>query len=115
MARVPASIYLDEDVSVVVAAILRARGCDAMSARDTGQLGRSDSEQLAFGAAAGRVVLTHNRIHFERLHRDWLQEGRSHAGILVARRRPPRDVAARVGRLLARLGAADLKDQLFYV
>ena len=115
MARVPASIYPDEDASVVVAAILRARGFDATIARDTGQLGRSDSEQLAFGAAAGWVVLTHNRIHFERLHRDWLQEGRSHAGILVARRRPPRDVAARVGRLLARLGAADLKDQLFYV
>ena len=32
MARVPASIYLDEDVSVVVAAILRARGFDATTA-----------------------------------------------------------------------------------
>ena len=29
MARVPASIYPDEDASVVVAAILRARGFDA--------------------------------------------------------------------------------------
>ncbi len=115
MARVPASIYPDEDVSVVVAAILRARGFDATTARDTGQLGRSDFEQLAFGAAAGRVVVTHHRTHFERLQRDWLQDGRSHAGILVARQRPPRDVAARVGRLRARLSAGDFKNQLIYV
>lgn len=111
----PARVYLDEDVSVVAAVILRARGFEAVTARESGQLGRSDSEQLAFGARAGRVLLTHNRVDFERLHRDWLEAGRPHAGIIIARRRAPRDLVARVGRLLTRLAADELKNQLLYV
>ncbi len=79
------ALYLDEDVSVVVAAILRARGFDVVTARDIGQLGLSDSEQLAYAAQAGRVLLTHNRVDFERLHREWLGSGRSHQGIIIAR------------------------------
>lgn len=111
----PAPVYLDEDVSVVAAAILKARGFDVLTARDAGQLGRSDFQQLAFGTEAGRVLLTHNRVDFERLHQEWLEAGKSHAGIVVARRRPPGDLAARVGRLLTRLTAEDLHNQLLYV
>jgi predicted nuclease of predicted toxin-antitoxin system len=72
------AVYLDEDVSIVVAAILRARGFEVVTARDIGQLGLSDSEQLASAAQTGRVFLTHNRVDFERLHREWLESGRSH-------------------------------------
>lgn len=86
-----------------------------MTARDAGLLGRSDDEQLAFSAEADRAFLTHNRVDFERLHRDRLVAGRLHAGIFVARRRQPQEIAARVGRLLARLNPADLKSQLFYL
>ena len=110
-----ASIYLDEDVSVVVATILRARGLDTATARDTGRLGRSDFEQLASGALAGRVLLTHNRVDFERLHREWLETGRPHAGIIIARRRTPAELAARVGRLISCLTADEMKNQLFHV
>lgn len=112
--RQPA-VYLDEDVSVVVAAILKARGFDVLTARDAGHLGRSDFQQLAFGAEGGRVLLTHNRSDFERLHREWLEAGKPHAGIVVARRRAPGDLAARVGRLLTRLTAEDLNNRLLYV
>jgi len=49
MPRAPAPVYLDEDVSVIVAAILKARGFDVVTARDAGQLGRSDFQQLALG------------------------------------------------------------------
>ena len=66
------ALYLDEDVSVVVAAILRARGFVVVTARDIGQLGLSDSEQLAYAAQAGLVLLTHNRVDFDRLHRECL-------------------------------------------
>ncbi len=30
------------------------------------------------------MFLTHNRVDFERLHREWLEAGRSHAGIVIA-------------------------------
>jgi len=59
------SLVLDEDVSIVVAAILRARGFDALTVRDAGQLGLSDVEQLTAAVDAGRVLLTHDRADFE--------------------------------------------------
>jgi hypothetical protein len=43
----PAPLYLDEDVSVLVATILQARGLDAVTTRDVGKLSRTDAEQLA--------------------------------------------------------------------
>jgi predicted nuclease of predicted toxin-antitoxin system len=97
-------LHCDEDVSVVLAAMLRARGFTVTTARDSGQLGRSDEEQLTFAADAGSVLVTHNRIDFERLHHSWLDAGRPHSGI-----------ARRLGRLLVRLSAEDFADQLFYV
>lgn len=109
------TLYLDEDVSVVVATMLRARGFEVVTALDTGQLGRSDSEQLTFGTVAGRVLITHNRVDFERLHREWLEAGRPHAGIIIARRRSPRELVARVGQLLSRLTAQDFANQLLYI
>lgn len=111
----PIPLYCDEDVSVVLAAMLRARGFTVTTARNSGQLGRSDEDQLTVAADAGSVLLTHNRVDFERLHRRWFESGRRHAGIIVARRRLPAELAGRVGRLLARLSAEDLVDQLFYV
>lgn len=112
-ARAP--LYLDEDVSVILAAILRARGFDVVTTRDTGHLSWTDDDQLAFAAETRRVFLTHNRVDFERLHRLWLEAGRAHAGILIARRRLPAELAARVGRLLSRMTADDLVNQVFYV
>jgi hypothetical protein len=95
--------------------MLRARGFTAMTARDSGQLGRSDEEQLTFATGAGRVLVTHNRVDFERLHRGWLEAGRSHSGIIIARRRLPAELARRLGRLLVRLSAEDFANQLLYV
>lgn len=115
MPKVSVRFYLDEDVSVIVAAILRARGFEVITARDTGQLGRSDTEQLTFGASVGHVLITHNRVDFERLHREWVEAGKPHGGIIIARRRPPTELAARVGRLATRFPPEKLQNQLFYV
>jgi len=115
MSSPPPPLYLDEDVSVVVAAILAARGLMAVTVRDSKQLGRTDSEQPAYAAGSNSVLFTHNRVDFERLHREWLEAGKSHSGIIIARRRSPGELAARVGRLLCRLGAEELRNKLLYV
>jgi hypothetical protein len=115
MADTVASLVLDEDVSVIVAAVLRARGFDALTVRDADRLGRSDAEQLAAAADAGRILLTHNRADFEKLHRVWLASDKTHQGILIARRRTPAEIAARVGRILTRLTPDDLRSQLLFI
>ena len=110
----PAELYCDEDVSVVLAAMLRARGFPVTTARDGGHLGHVDEHQLQIAADADRIFLTHNRADFERLHRQWIESSRQHADIIIARRRLPGELTMRLGRLLGRLGADDFTNQLFY-
>jgi Type III restriction enzyme, res subunit len=54
---------------------------------------RLDTLFLTFAANAGSVLVTHNRVDFERLHGRWLDVGRRHSGIMIARRRLPAELA----------------------
>jgi predicted nuclease of predicted toxin-antitoxin system len=69
MSRLFIELYLDEDVNVLVATLLRARGFGATTAHDMGQLGRGDAEQLAYAVGRQMTFLTHNRADFEELDR----------------------------------------------
>jgi predicted nuclease of predicted toxin-antitoxin system len=56
-----AELYLDEDVDVLVADLLRARGFVATTTRDAGKLQASDTEQMACAVSRQETLLTHNR------------------------------------------------------
>lgn len=71
------SFYLDEHFPPGVAEGLRARGVDALSAREAGRLSFSDEEQLAFAVAQGRVMVTQDE-DYPRMHR----KGVVHSGIV---------------------------------
>ena len=115
MDRLFATLYLDEDVDVLVADLLTARGFDALTTRDAGCLRHNDEAQLAFAAAEGRAFLTHNRADFEALAAAYVESGRSHAGIILAGRRSPYEVARRLLVLLNQVAAGELRDQVRYI
>ena len=115
MTRLFAELYLDEDVSVVIGGMLVARGFRALTTRDEGRLRATDEDQLRYAASLKMVLLSHNRVDFEALHRRSLDEGREHWGILIAARRRPPITVEHILRLLDRLTADELKNQLFYV
>jgi uncharacterized protein with PIN domain len=108
------ALFLDEDVSVVVARLLHMHGFAAMTARDMGRLGSSDEEQLAFATSQGYVILTHNRKDYLSLHRAWLASGRHHAGIIAAFRHPPHEVLRRLLPLLSGKPAEDFQNRFRY-
>jgi len=60
-------LYLDEDVHVLVADLLQAKGFDVITARDAGQLQATDAEQLAYAITHGRTLVTHNRTDARRV------------------------------------------------
>src|ERR1022692_1941995 len=62
---------------------LRARGFDVLTSFDAGMNGQSDDSQLGFAASHGRLLLTANARDFAQLHRDWLNQGRRHSGIML--------------------------------
>ncbi len=110
-----AELYLDEDVSVLVAALLRARGFDVITARDEGMLGHSDAEQLAQAASLGRCILTHNRVDYEELQRWYIGSHLKHSGIIVGSRRDVYELARRVALVLNTLSADEMENQLLYI
>ena len=78
-------IYIDEDAmdSDLVTA-LRPRGVTVITALDAGLAGKPDDEQLAFAAEHGCVLFTFNVSDFYRLHTEWADTGRQHAGMILA-------------------------------
>ncbi len=110
-----ARVYIDEDVDILVATLLLARGLEATTAREQGMLGQPDPEQLAWAASVERCILTHNRLDFEKLHTNYLTNNKSHAGILIAKRRNPYEITERVAILLDTLTADEIANQLLYL
>ena len=115
MSRLFIELYLDEDVEVVVADMIRAAGFSARTTRDEGRLSDPDDKQLAFAAARGWTVLTHNRVHFQALADDFLASGRSHAGMILAFRKPTRELADKVLLVLNTLTADEMRDNVVYL
>jgi predicted nuclease of predicted toxin-antitoxin system len=79
-------LYLDEDAmrrSLVRA--LRARGVDVITALDAGMIERRDREHLDYATEQGRVLCTFNVGDFYRLHSEYLNQGKPHAGIILMR------------------------------
>lgn len=52
--------YLDESVAVTVASGLRRRGIEVETAAESGNLGLSDEDQLAYAVKNDLVIVTHD-------------------------------------------------------
>ena len=67
---------------------LRAHGVDVLTAFEAGMIEKPDEDHLAYATAQDRVLCTFNVRDFFRLHAEYQQKGRRHAGIiLVAQQR----------------------------
>jgi hypothetical protein len=76
-----ADLYANENFPRPVAEFLRRHGHSVVTVQDTGQIGEpmSDPQVLEYAASRGWTVLTLNRKHFFRLHR----EKPNHSGIIA--------------------------------
>jgi predicted nuclease of predicted toxin-antitoxin system len=108
-------LYLDEDVSVILAHVLRSRGYSMLTTAETRNLGASDVEQLEFASTNGLAILTHNRRDFDALAVQWSTSGRSHAGILMATRHPVGELARRMLRILDDTTGDELRNLVLYL
>ena len=79
-------LYMDEDsMDRSLLQALRARAVDVITAFEAGMIERSDADHLDYATTQGRVLYTCNVGDFYRLHTDYMAQGRSHAGIILAR------------------------------
>ena len=76
-----ARIYANENLPIQVVEALRQIGHDVLTTAEAGNAGRAipDDDVLAFATLHQRILVTLNRKHFIRLHREQL----GHEGIVV--------------------------------
>jgi len=96
-------LYLDEDISPKVSAILRKKGIDAVSAHETGMLETSDEEQLSFAAANGRTMVTRNRDDFITLTVQFFENMKPHKGLIIVPHSIPGSEFSKLAALLIRI------------
>ena len=103
-------LYLDEDVNVLIAELLKAKGFDAMTARDTGQLKVTDTEQLVYAVSQEKTLVTHNIADFEALVQTYFDTSRSHYDVIFAVRRSPQAIAQRLLIILNQVTADEMRN-----
>lgn len=108
-------LYLDEDVSVLVADLVRARGFITSTTRAAGQLHASDADQLAYAVSQHQTLLTHNRADFEALAQTYFATGQTHYGIIIAVRHSPYEIVRRLLLILNQVTADEMHNQLRYI
>ena len=76
--------YFDEDSTQHrLIAALRSHTVDVVTSLDSGMNARDDESQLYSATAQSRVLVSANAGDFAWLHREWLEQGRLHCGILI--------------------------------
>ena len=115
MSRLLIELYLDEDVDVLVAELLRAHGFVAVTTQEAGQKGNDDDEQLTYAVSRQQTLLTHNRDHFLALAQKYFTTGEKHYGIIIAVRRPPQEIVRRLLPILNQITADEMENQVRYI
>jgi predicted nuclease of predicted toxin-antitoxin system len=107
-------LYLDENVPVILAGMIRLRGFFATTARDEGLLGIDDDAiHLNYATSHGLCLVTHNRQDFINLHENTILCGENHAGIIIATVQNLRILAERLVNRLNTHTADELANNLF--
>jgi predicted nuclease of predicted toxin-antitoxin system len=111
-------LLIDEDAQHRgLAPALRARGVDVTTVREVGMLGADDDVILSHAAAESRAIYTLNASDFYRLHTQWLQQGREHAGIIIVPRQRY-SIGEQIRRLFALINsrsAENMRNQVTFL
>ncbi len=109
------SLYLDEDVRVLLAEVLRNRGYDATHTLEAGRTGKSDEEQLAYAARRKMTILTHNIRDYVILSKNYEKQNKHHFGIIVSDQIPFNELLRRTLKFLSTHQKDALKNRLIWL
>jgi len=96
---------------------LRTRGLDAITALEVGMIDRDDAEHLDYATTNGSVLFSFNVGDFYDLHTRYLSEGKSHAGIILARQQAYSvgEIMRRLLRLIASKPAEEMRNSIEFL
>lgn len=109
------SVYLDEDVNVLIAELVRPQNFRVLTVTKAKRKGKSDAEQLEFSTENDYVILTHNRRDYEELAQEYFINNQTHGGIIIAVRRSPHEIAEKLLEILDDFTADEMTNQIIYI
>ncbi|MCC7363467.1 MAG: DUF5615 family PIN-like protein [Dehalococcoidia bacterium] len=114
----PLRLYTDNDSGrKALCDALALRGIEVLRTEDAGNRLLADDDQLQFATARGLVIYSANYGDFARIHKRWMEAGRTHAGIVV-RVQQQVDIGTELRALMAvadGFAAGELANQLVYL
>ena len=111
-------LYMDEDAMArSLVRGLKARGVDVTTVLDVNKEGQSDVAQLEFAANQKLVLYSFNVGDFCRLHSEWMEQGKSHWGIIVVSRQRYSigEQLRRLLKLISLKSAEDMRNNLEFL
>lgn len=109
------SLYLDEDVRVLLAEVLRSRGYKVSHVLEIGRTGKSDSEQLVYAVSHKMAILTHNISDFTKLSKSYSLERKKHFGIIVSGQIPFSELLRRTLKFLSSNTTESIKNRVVWL
>ena len=107
--------YLDEDIPLSFAQAMTNRGVDVLTTQEAENKGISDIEQLKFAIGKSRVLISHNKIDFIKLHFMFLEKQYSHNGIVVSDQLPIGILLRRIMKLWFTLDSNEMQNRLEFL
>jgi predicted nucleic acid-binding protein len=110
-------LFIDEDsMDQRFIKALRARGVDVITVAEVETISSSDKEQLLLATELQRVLYTFNVGDFCQLHSSYIEEKRSHAGIIISSQDYSiGEQMRRVLKLIVDKSAEDMINQLVFL
>ncbi len=111
-------IYIDEDaVHRALVLALRSRDVPVLTALEAARTEVDDERHLVFATERGYVLYTYNVSDFYRLHTEWINTGREHAGIILApqQRYSVGEQLRRILRLRATVSSDSMRNQVEFL
>lgn len=109
------SLYLDEDVRVLLAEVLRNRGYNVSHILEVNRNGKSDNEQLAYAVKHKMAILTHNIKDYVVLSKLYTELGKRHFGIIVSDHIPFSELLRRTLKFLSSNNRELVKNKLIWL
>ncbi len=109
------SLYLDEDVRVLLAEVLRNRGYTVTHVLEADRNGKSDLEQLAYAVKHKMAILTHNIKDYVVLSKSYAKLGKNHCGVIVSDQVPFSELLRRTLKFLSSNNKKLIKNKLIWL
>lgn len=107
------NLYLDEDVNILIATLLRTGTINVITTLESDMLGSEDDVQLEYATGKNAAIVTHNRVHFENLFEKYVEKNKTHAGIIILIRRDVYLMARKLSKFA--ITHDDISNQLWYI